>query len=77
MVFVGSSTAKFFGEEFEIPIIREYKCCKIKNLERLKKKVEYTDDGEEIRMTYVAGDDNTYIYRLKPDDFDERVKSLM
>lgn len=55
---VGSSVVEIFGVEVIIPIVRKYASAQIKDYERFIKKLEYTNDGEEIYVTFVAGPNN-------------------
>lgn len=65
LTLVSTYTVKIFNLEFELPLVQLLKSGKIKDLERLKKKLEYSDNGEDIKIVLVAGDDNTLITTVK------------
>ena len=46
-----------------------YRKARIKNVDKLKKKLEYLDDGESVKLEFISGDDNVYIESLKPEGF--------
>ena len=51
-----------FEKEFPIPkIIRTFKNAQMKDLDKVKKKVEVLEDGDVIKVTFVAKGDNQYI----------------
>lgn len=68
LAFIGSSSAQLYGVDIEIPIIRVFREAKIKDFDRFKKKLEYTDDNETIAIVYIAGEDNTIVDKMKPDN---------
>lgn len=59
---VAPAKAILFEDEFPIPkIIRTFKNAQMKDLEKVKKKVEVLDAGDVIKVTFVAKGDNQYI----------------
>lgn len=72
LCFVGSSTTHLFNVDIEIPIMRKFKQAKIKDLDRFKRKLEFTDDNETISFTYFAGNDNIFVDKMLPADYQER-----
>ena len=56
LAYVGSVEVSLWGQKYELPIIRRYLCVKPKDLERLKKKADVLDIGEEICLNFVPGD---------------------
>lgn len=59
---VAPAKALLFEDEFPIPkIIRTFKNAQMKDLEKVKKKVEVLDAGDVIKVTFVAKGDNQYI----------------
>lgn len=51
-----------FGKEFTIPkTIKTFKNAQMKDLDKVKKKVEVLEDGDVIKITFVAKGDNQYI----------------
>jgi len=63
--FVGNSCVTLFGTEIELSYMRTYKCARVKDLEKLKKKVEILDDDDVIKFTVCAGENNEIITTLK------------
>jgi hypothetical protein len=59
---VAPAKTLLFEDEFPIPkIIRTFKNAQMKDLEKVKKKVEVLDAGDVIKVTFVAKGDNQYI----------------
>jgi len=59
---VAPAKALIFEDEFPIPkIIRTFKNAQMKDLDKVKKKVEVLDAGDVIKVTFVAKGDNQYI----------------
>ena len=56
LAYVGSVEVPRWGQKYELPIIRRYLCVKPKDLERLQKKADVLDIGEEICLNFVPGD---------------------
>lgn len=56
LAYVGSVEVPLWEKKYEVPIIRRYLCVKPKDLDRLKKKADVLDIGEEICMNFVPGD---------------------
>lgn len=54
-----------FGTEFEFRSMRTFKCAQVVDYEKLKQKVEVLDDGDEIKITFRAGDDKEFVDTLK------------
>lgn len=58
---VAPAKVVIFKEEFPIyKIIRTFKNAQIKDLDKVKKKVEVLEDGDVIKVTFVAKGDNQY-----------------
>lgn len=59
---VAPAKALIFKDEFPIPkIIRTFKNAQVKDLDKVKKKVEVLDAGDIIKVTFVAKGDSQYI----------------
>lgn len=59
---VAPAKALIFKYEFPIPkIIKTFKNAQIKDLDKVKKKVDVLDAGDIIKVTFVAKGDNQYI----------------
>lgn len=71
LCFVGPSTTHLFNVDIEITIMRIFKEAKIKELDKFKKKLEFTDDNETISITYIAGNDNIFVDKMLPKDYQE------
>lgn len=56
LAYVGSVEVPLWEQKYELPIIRRYLCVKPKDLDRLKKKADVLDIGEEICLNFVPGD---------------------
>ena len=56
LAYVGSVEVPLWGQKYELPIVRRYLCVKPKDLDRLKKKADVLDVGEEICLNFVPGD---------------------
>lgn len=69
---LGTCEIDIFGEVFDVPIIRQYRCAVIKDLEKLKRKVEALEDGDPIKLIYKAGDDNIAEDTLQTEEFKQR-----
>lgn len=63
--YVGVHHVELFGAEFEFRFMRTFNCVCIDNLEKLKKKVEVLDDGDDIKITIKPGDDKTCIETIR------------
>lgn len=68
LAIAGESTVKLFKEEFKLPILRKFRCAKIKDMDRFKKKLEYSENGEEIQISFIAGEDNSFFDCLEPEN---------
>ena len=70
--YVGVRQFKMFGTEIEYSYIRTYKNVRMKDLEKLKRKVAVLDDDDGIKFTVCAGEDNEAITSLKiPESMEE------
>lgn len=68
---VAPAKALIFKYEFPIPkIIRTFKNAQMKDLDKVKKKVDVLDAGDIIKVTFVAKGDNQYIEQF---DFEQSV----
>lgn len=63
--YVGVSHVNLFGAAFKFHFMRTFKCARIVDLEKVKRKAEVLDDGDEIKITFRAGDDKGTIDTLK------------
>lgn len=73
--YVGVERINLFGAEFELKYMRTYRCAKVKELEKLKRKVEVLDDEDDIKFTVFAGEDKSTVVSLKiPDTLDSSIE---
>ena len=72
IMFSGTIVITIMGEEYELNVCHVCKTARIKNFERLKKKMEYMDEGDKIRIQYIAGDDNTYLEKINTNNLDKK-----
>lgn len=63
--FIGVTHVQLFGAEFDFRFMRSYKCAQIVDYEKLRRKVEVLDDGDEIKITFRSGDDKEIVDTLK------------
>ena len=59
-----------FNKDLNLQIIRQIDCAKIDNLDRLKQKMTVLDEGDEVMITLIPGNDQKagkYIERIKSD----------
>lgn len=56
--YVGSVAISLYEEQYQFSIRRTYEKVQIKNLERLKKKVEVLDVGDLIKIEYLPDEEN-------------------
>ncbi len=69
--YVGVLHVALFGAEFEFSFMRTFKCATVVDLEKVRRKAEVLDDGDSIRITLRAGEDNSVIDTLRiPERFD-------
>ncbi len=69
--YVGVLHVDLFGAEFEFRFMRTFKCATVVDLEKVRRKAEVLDDGDSIRITLRAGEDNSVIDTLRiPERFD-------
>lgn len=70
--FVRVDQVELFGVELEFRVLRSFISARILDYCRVKKKVELLDDGESIKITFCAGNDNRVIETLKiPEEFEK------
>ena len=68
--YIGTAHVEMFGAEFEFHFMRTFKSAQIVDYDKVIKKAEVLDDGDEIKITFRAGDDKEMIDTLKiPDNF--------
>jgi len=68
--YVGTGVIELFGTSFEFKFMRTLRCAHMLDYKKVKKKVEALDDGDSIRITFKAGEDNTAIDTLNiPEKF--------
>lgn len=63
--YVGISHVKLFGAEFEFRFMRTFKSARMVDFEKVKRKAEVLDDGDNIKITFMAGDDKETIDTLR------------
>ena len=63
--YVGISHVDLFGAEFEFRFMRTFNCAHMIDFEKVKRKAEVLDDGDDIKITFRAGDDKGTIDTLK------------
>ena len=68
--FIGNVTITLFKKQYHIKIIRLLKSALPKDVERFRKKVEYADDGETVKLVYVAGSTNDFVDKIAPEDME-------
>ena len=69
--YVGVSHIDLFGAEFEFRFMRTFKCAIMVDIDKVRRKAEVLDDGDNIKITFRAGDDKETIDTLKiPEQFD-------
>ena len=79
LAYVGTLEATLWGDKYEIPIIRRYLCVKPRDLEKLKRKAEILDVGEEICLDFIPGNGDQgmwedVIYQDSVDEFSEDIQ---
>ena len=57
-------------KQYHIKIIRLLNSALPKDVERFRKKVEYADDGETVKLVYVAGNTNDFVDKIAPEDME-------
>jgi hypothetical protein len=57
LALVGTFHTELFGSPFDVRMARVFKCAHIVDYERVKKKVEVLDDGDELKIELQSGDD--------------------
>ena len=62
--YVGIGHAAFFGADIEFRFMRTLQSAKLKDVERVKQKVEVLDDGDDIKLTFCSGEEKTVIDTL-------------
>lgn len=68
--FIGNVTITIFEKQYHVKIIRLLKSALPKDVERFRKKVEYADDGETVKLVYVAGSTNDFVDKIAPEDME-------
>ena len=63
--YVGVSNVDLFGAEFEFRFMRSFKCATLIDIDKVRRKAEVLDDGDNIKITFRAGNDKTAIDTLK------------
>ena len=74
--YVGISQVSLFGVNFDVKFLRIYISAKVANLDKLKKKVELSDDGANIKIKLQPGDNNYSADTLRIPDNIKNAKSL-
>ena len=71
IAYTAEGVFSVFDKKFVLPIFREYKLVKIDNLERLKKKVDILDNGDQLKIVYVPGTSKTtcnYVDKIRTEE---------
>ena len=71
IAYTAEGVFSVFDKKFVLPIFREYKLVKIDNLERLKKKVDILDNGDQLKIVYVPGTNKTtcnYVDKIRTEE---------
>lgn len=71
IAYTAEGVFSVFDKKFILPIFREYKLVKIDNLERLKKKVDILDNGDQLKIVYVPGTNKTtcnYVDKIRTEE---------
>lgn len=63
--FVYAHHVELFGTSLDVKIMRSFYSARFADIDKVKKKVELLEDGESIKITFCAGDDNRAIETLK------------
>ena len=63
--YVGKCHVNLFGAEFEFRFMRTFKCARVVDFEKVKLKAEVLDDGDNIKITFRAGEDKGIIDTLR------------
>lgn len=63
--YVGNVVVNLFDTTFEFRHMRTYKCAVMQNFEKIKRKVEVLDDGDELKIIFKPGDDDTVVDTLR------------
>lgn len=70
--YVDTNSVNLFGASFEFQVLRTFKCAKMQDVERIKKIVELSQEGDPIRITFKPENDNSYFDTLKiPESLEE------
>ncbi len=68
--YIGVGNVDLFGVEFKFRFMRSYKSATLTDLDKIKRKAEILDDGDNIKITFRAGNDKMTIDTLKiPESF--------
>ena len=69
--YIGVGNVDLFGVEFKFRfVMRSYKSATLTDLDKIKRKAEILDDGDNIKITFQAGNDKMTIDTLKiPESF--------
>ncbi|MBO5567386.1 MAG: hypothetical protein J6A79_00315 [Clostridia bacterium] len=59
--------ANLLNAEFDYDVKRTYRCVHFDDWNKLKRKIDALDDGDPIKISFVAGEDNTYVDKLVRD----------
>lgn len=63
--YIGVSHVVLFGAEFDFRFMRTFKSGRVKDIDKIKRKAEVLDDGDEVKLTFCSGEDKTVIDTLK------------
>lgn len=67
LTYVGSATANIFGHNLTFPFMRTLLSVKLENPEKIIRLLEILDEGDDIKMVFIPGDDTVsgeYVDRL-------------
>ena len=57
--FVGNQDVPLFDTTINLPIVRRFNHAVVSNIEKIKKKLEVLDDGDDIGLSFECKDDNS------------------
>lgn len=70
-VVSAEATIDIWGTSIKLNICRTYKAVKLKDAEKLKKKLEVLDNGDPVNVTYVSGGEHVFVDRLLTEELEK------
>ena len=67
LTYIGSATVNIFGHNLTWPVMRTLLSVKLEDPEKIIKLLEVLDEGDDIKMVFIPGDDTVtgeYVDRL-------------